>query len=266
VVCYNRIQRFSDALAIANFGPPVDDRTRHCVAIDFYNNDLSFAQDDGIEADYGCHNVRVYCNRIMNAHTALSAQPFYGGPCYFIRNTMYGITSLPLKLHNYCTGLEIYHNTCLSARQGFQSYARWQNGKLYNNLFLGAKRYAMETGSPTPYTKLDYNGWRRNSEERFLKWFDGKTWGRHHSLDALYKATGHERHGREVDYDTFLDAGPAKEGTTYTADAFNVQLRPGSVSVDAGKLLPTVNDSFTGTAPDLGCYERGQPVPHYGPR
>ena len=49
VVCYNRITRFSDALAIANFGPPVDDVEKHCVAIDFYNNDLSWAQDDTIE-------------------------------------------------------------------------------------------------------------------------------------------------------------------------------------------------------------------------
>ncbi|HUT95941.1 MAG TPA: chondroitinase-B domain-containing protein, partial [Thermoguttaceae bacterium] len=54
VVCYNRIARFSDALAIANFGVPVEDLRRHCVAIDFYGNDLSFAQDDCLETDYGC--------------------------------------------------------------------------------------------------------------------------------------------------------------------------------------------------------------------
>ena len=40
----------------------------------------------------------------------------------------------------------------------------------------------------------------------------------------------------------------------------------GSVAVDAGVRLPNVNDGFTGKAPDLGAYEVGQPIPHYGPR
>ena len=31
-------------------------------------------------------------------------------------------------------------------------------------------------------------------------------------------------------------------------------------------LLPTINDDFTGTAPDLGALELGQPAPVYGPR
>jgi hypothetical protein len=29
--------------------------------------------------------------------------------------------------------------------------------------------------------------------------------------------------------------------------------------------LPTITDGFTGQAPDLGAYESGQPMPHYGP-
>ena len=266
VVRYNRISRFSDALAIANFGPPMKDVRMHCVAIDFHNNDLSFAQDDGIEADYGCHNVRVYRNRISNAHTGLSAQPFYGGPCYFIRNEMYAITSLPLKLHNYCTGLEIYHNTCVSARQGFQSFHKWQNGLLFNNLFLGGARYAMETGSITPYTRLDHNGYRQNESVRFLKWFDGSTWGRYPSVEAFYRATGHEKHGIRVDYDIFVNARQPVEGKTYIPGDAGLQLKKGAPAVDAGKMLPNVNDVFTGKAPDLGCYEQGTPLPHYGPR
>jgi hypothetical protein len=31
-------------------------------------------------------------------------------------------------------------------------------------------------------------------------------------------------------------------------------------------VLPTVNDGFSGKAPDLGALEVNQPVPHYGPR
>ena len=37
-------------------------------------------------------------------------------------------------------------------------------------------------------------------------------------------------------------------------------------AIDAGILLPTINDDFTGKAPDLGAYELDRPIPHYGPR
>jgi hypothetical protein len=267
VVCYNRITRFSDSLAIANFGTPVADVERHCVAIDFYNNDLSWAQDDTIEADYGCHNVRVYRNRCYNTHTALSTQPFYGGPVYLIRNEAYSITSLNFKLNNYPAGILSYNNTVCCARQGFQPPAIWQNGHFRNNLFMGGQNYAMETGSPTPYSTLDYNGYRRNSRERFLKWIDAnRTVGRYQSLQELHRATGLEEHGIEVDYDIFVQAGPPEEGRTYQPPDYDLRLRENAKCVDAGVAIPQITEGFHGAQPDLGCYELGQAVPHYGPR
>jgi len=266
VVCHNRISKFWDCIAIANYGKPQPERELQCVAIDFYNNDLSEAVDDGIEADYGCHNIRVYNNRIINAHTGLSAQPTYGGPIYFIRNELYNITSLSLKLHNWCTGLEIYHNTMVCARGAFRSYPRWQNAILRNNLFIGVSGYAVETGSPHPRTTLDYNGYRRAEEERLFKWDDGGGYKRYDSLEAFTEATGFEEHGLMVDYDIFMSAGPPVEGEPYGPDFGDLALRSGAVAVDRGVVLPTVNDGFTGDAPDLGCFERGKPKPHYGPR
>ncbi len=267
VVCYNRISRFSDALAIANYGTPADDVERHCVAIDFYGNDLSWAQDDTIEADYGCHNVRVYRNRCYNTHTALSTQPFYGGPVYLIRNEAYSITALTFKLNNYPAGIQAYNNTVCCARQGFTPPAIWQNGHFRNNLFMGGGGYAMETGSPTPYSTLDYNGYRRNSAERFIKWINSdRNVGRYQSIEELNRATGLEQHGLEVDYNIFSRAGPPEEGRTYTPSDYDLQLKPRADCVDAGTSIPQVTDNFSGTAPDLGCYEHGQDSPHYGPR
>jgi hypothetical protein len=43
-------------------------------------------------------------------------------------------------------------------------------------------------------------------------------------------------------------------------------LSPGCGAVDAGAILPNINDGFIGSAPDLGAYELGQPLPTYGPR
>ena len=58
--------------------------------------------------------------------------------------------------------------------------------------------------------------------------------------------------------------------TNYTAvydpSQVNLTLAPGSAAIDAGTVIPNVTDGFTGKAPDLGAYEFGQPVPHYGPR
>jgi hypothetical protein len=46
----------------------------------------------------------------------------------------------------------------------------------------------------------------------------------------------------------------------------DLRLKPRSAAVDAGVRLPGVNDGYQGAAPDLGAYELGQDLPHYGPR
>ena len=266
VVCHNRISRFWDGIAIANYGKPSSDLSLQAVAIDFYNNELSEFVDDGIETDYGCHNVRVYGNRIRNTHAGLSAQPTYGGPIYLIRNQVYNATALPLKLHNWCTGLEIYHNSLVSAGQAFRSYPRWQNATLRNNLFLGVSRYAVETGSPHSRTSLDFNGYRRTGdpEGRFIKWIVGDQEGRYATLEEFSTATGQEAHGVEIDFDIFAKAEPPEAGKTY--DSVDLALRPGAAVIDAGQPLPNVNDAYAGDGPDLGCCEAGSAMPHYGPR
>jgi hypothetical protein len=88
------------------------------------------------------------------------------------------------------------------------------------------------------------------------------------TLKAYSEATGQDRHSVLVDYDVFVNVTPPGPDprTLYKPSAFDFELRPGSAAVDAGVRLPGVNDDFTGSAPDLGAYERGRPLPHYGPR
>ena len=267
VICYNRITRFSDSAAIYNFGPPVDDVLKHCVNIDFYNNDLSWAQDDTFEADYGCHNVRFYRNRCYNAHTGMSTQPFYGGPVYLIRNEVYGITSLSYKLNNYPAGILAYNNTSCCAGSGFRPPPIWQNGHFRNNLIMGGTSYALISGSLTAYSTMDYNAYRRNDSDRLIHWKDhrGKV-GQYQSLDAFFKTTGLEEHGMMADYDIFRKAGPPEKGKTYEPDDYDLRLKKGTKVIDAGIALAQITNGFTGKAPDLGCYELGRETPHYGPR
>jgi hypothetical protein len=82
-----------------------------------------------------------------------------------------------------------------------------------------------------------------------------------------------------VSYDIFRDAHPPKFAEfqeknkalgsvypVYYPENFNLQLVKNSKAIDAGKVLPGINDDYTRKAPDLGAYEYGKPVPHYGPR
>lgn len=267
VICYNRITRFSDSAAIYNFGPPVDDVLKHCVNIDLYNNDLSWAQDDTFEADYGCHNVRFYRNRCYNTHTGISTQPFYGGPVYLVRNEVYGITSLSYKLNNYPAGILAYNNTSCCAGSGFRPPPIWQNGHFRNNLIMGGSGHALISGSPTAYSTMDYNAYCRNDPDRLIQWTDhrGKR-SQYRTLEAFFKATGLEEHGLLTDYDIFLKAGPPQQGKTCEPDDYDLQLKKNTKVVDAGIALAQITENFTGKAPDLGCYELGKEPPHYGPR
>ena len=69
-----------------------------------------------------------------------------------------------------------------------------------------------------------------------------------------------------VDYDVFVKVTPPGPDprTLYKPADFDFRLREGSAAVDAGVRLTGINDDFTGKAPDLGAYEVGKPVPHYG--
>jgi hypothetical protein len=46
----------------------------------------------------------------------------------------------------------------------------------------------------------------------------------------------------------------------------HISLKKSCNAVDAGVLLPNINDRFSGNAPDLGPYEVGASLPHFGPR
>ncbi len=72
----------------------------------------------------------------------------------------------------------------------------------------------------------------------------------------------------EVDFDDFVSMtppDPASRHAVYHAVDLDFRLKPTSKAVDAGVSIPTVNDGFTGRAPDLGALEVGKPGPKYGP-
>ncbi|NKB66214.1 MAG: hypothetical protein GKR89_04065 [Candidatus Latescibacteria bacterium] len=277
VVEYNRISRFWDCLAIADFGRPpggIEGIDRHCVAIDFNNNDLARARDDLLETDFGSHNIRVWDNRLFNGHMGCSVQPLYGGPVYFVGNAIYGFIASPFKLHNWPAGILLFNNTSIGSGKAFGSAPLWQNATFRNNLFLGAEdNYSMESGSPDSRTSLDYNGWSRQSNDpgRFIKFTDdgtltGASQFRFATLADFYAGTGNGEHSIEVDIGVFEQAAYPEAGVSYEPEAVDLQLRDGAGPVDAGVVLANITRQVNGAAPDMGAYERGAPLPHFGPR
>ena len=89
------------------------------------------------------------------------------------------------------------------------------------------------------------------------------------TLAEFREATGQEAHGLEIDYDIFENLSPpdpARRYHVYHSADLSFRLKAGGNAIDAGVPLPTVNDGFTGKAPDLGALEFSGTEPHYGPR
>lgn len=283
VIARNAIAYFHDAIGLSTYGTPPTDPDQRASSIDIYENDLHMLNDDFYEADGGVHNIRFFNNRCTNAYMGgLSAQPVFGGPSYYIRNTIYNcVRNVSFKFGGTPAGLFVYHNTVISENQTAGPSA---NVHYRNNLFLGRddpKVGIMRVGSSHRINSSDYNGYRPN---RGIKaqygWTipppgkmifepsagDRRTFA---TLAEFQAATGQEKHSREVDYHIFENvpqpdvSNPYK---VYHAMDHSFQLKPGSAAVDTGEVIPTVNDGFVGKAPDLGAFELGAPPLRYGPR
>ncbi len=286
VIAYNYVANFHDGIDHATYGRPDGDplpiRERMPVSIDIYNNDITNVDDNCIEADGALHNIRVLRNRCFNqAHRSLSTQPVFGGPAYFIRNIVYHAPEGgSVKFTANSAGILVYHNTFASE---VLSMGQASNLHYRNNLILGQgaapELFSMETA--TNYSSSDHNGFRPNpdADVSFI-WkspdfnkvadFTGELVDRRfHSLSEYSSATGQDSHSVLLDYNVFENVpGLTTEnpGRLYNAKDLDFRLKKGSKAVDAGMILPNVNDGYTGRLPDLGAYESGRDIPHYGPR
>jgi hypothetical protein len=286
VVAHNYLAHWHDAIDVATYGnpdgtpDPIPDRLP--VSIDFYGNDIFNMGDNCIESDGGAHNIRVFRNRCFNvASQALSAQPMYGGPVYFYQNLVYNApASGSLKLVATPAGVLVYQNTFVG-----ELVARGPASNLHfrNNLIVSQEQLdpVFAVGSYTSYSSSDYNAFRPYpGKDDAFEWNlppEGVTADyksqpivhRYKNLKEYSNASGQDKHSVLVDYDTFVNViMPDKSDPQrlYKSDSLDFRLRPGSPAIDAGVALPTINDDFTGKAPDIGAYEEGKPIPHYGPR
>jgi hypothetical protein len=302
VVAYNYISLFHDGMDMDTHGMPEGYPCDHCgpsnmprdnmpVANDFYNNDVYHMADNCGECDGSMHNDRWMRNRCFNmAEQATSSQPTFAGPTYYIRNVVYNAWTSSIKWDK-SQGSIYLHNTFGSRLGGLTSGGSnaGMNFHFYNNLILGQvpTQTLIELGSYTNYSTLDYNGYRPNDNAPvFAQWnsppfnvpadYSSQVAGgtplvvrTYPTLAAYQQGTGQDAHSILIDWNIFTNASPPNPANPlllYDPANVDLTLKPNSVAVDAGLILPNINDDFTGKAPDLGAYEVGLPVPHYGPR
>ncbi len=268
VICFNRVTAYRDCIST------MEDRgTSDQFCIDIYNNDIYTGADDGIEADFCFHNCRIMRNRLTNCFVGLSSQPGLGGPTYFIRNAMYNLTYTPFKLNRYSQGDVILHNTAIKVGDGLRTEAAADFSFFRNNLCIGGPSGGQTFGgygpgrgdaasirSPGPHCSFDYDA-VGTFETRFAGNIGRQ---RFSSLEELRRGPN-EMHGVRADMSVFNNvAFPIKP--VPEREVADLRPREGTGIVDAALALPNINDNFRGAGPDIGAYEVGEPLPHYGPR
>jgi len=279
VVCHNTMSYFHDGVCIDTHGQP--EPGKKCVSVDIYRNDIFNMADDFIESDGGSHNIRVFENRGFNSyHSALSAQPIFGGPVYFIRNLCYNVPGTALKYTVRPAGIFTYNNTFIAEA----AITNFSNGHFRNNLFIGQddNRPALQATTYTNYSTFDHNGYRGKSSNQgnyrlrypihdSLNQGDDKelTMSNFKTLEEFAIKTGFEKHGIELDVNIFekVTLPEAKnKGLIYPVKGYDFRLKLGSKAIDAGCILPNITDGFSGKAPDLGAIESGKEGVKYGVR
>jgi hypothetical protein len=137
----------------------------------------------------------------------------------------------------------LFHNTADAVLPGnnglyIKSPGSWDLIYARNNVWAGTD-YALENYNTGQPVDLDYdNLWNGNSGD-LVRW-DGTNYA---TLAAFSAATGQEPHGLSVQ-PGFSDAAGGEYG-----------LDPASDLIDAGAIIPGINDDYVGAAPDIGAFE-----------
>jgi hypothetical protein len=214
----------------------------------------------------------MWGNRIHNpVHNAISFQPQYGAPWYIIRNQVISNKEAPFKFRT-TDRFVLLHNTivnwgdaypgsnmmCCNDHHLFGAIAK-------NNLWVLARDgqiWRFGAFRKDWRTDFDHDGFDWGAAPNPFS-YDGTTYS---GLLPFSAASGLEGHGIRISkaacFDTFDVPGPSPTSVPPQV----LTLQASCNAVDAGAHLTNVSDDFTGTAPDLGAFERARAVLQFGPR
>ncbi|HPQ40124.1 MAG TPA: right-handed parallel beta-helix repeat-containing protein [bacterium] len=220
---------------------------------DVYENIAWDIGDDCIETDGTCANVRIWNNTFSNCLVGISLAPVYDGPVYAIRNLISGTgagnNSYPGSPFKFNSGygqsgpMYLYHNTADAVLPGshgldIKAPGTWVLITARNNIWRGTD-YGMRDYNTANPVDLDYNCISTTGGPTLVRW-DSTNYS---TLVDFTAATGQELHGFDL---MPVFANPS---------VLDYSLVPGSPLIDAGVIIPGINDDYEGTAPDVGAFE-----------
>jgi len=226
---------------------------------DIYCNYLANAWDDGIEAEGGVQNVRIWNNYIERVLIPIANAAVSIGPLYVWRNVSGASCSPPGSSWNMTHGPFM--------KMGYAGGEHWMTGHMYvfnNTIFQVNNNGAGGLGGGSRIIKhciTRNNILHVRSEDRYSIAVHRNHTDNDFDYDLVSGAfpQGHERHG--IKGIPRYAAGAGFDPRTRTG---MFQLAPGSKGVDAAAVIPNFCEPINGNPPDCGAHERGSGRMQFG--
>ncbi len=214
---------------------------------DIYGNYFANAKDDGIEAEGGNQNVRIWNNYIADNYIGIGNAATSVGPLYVWRNviglnTLYGVKMGFAGDDSWMTGeMYFFNNTVLNNSGGLGTSSNMKRVTRHcttrNNILHVRSTCMNSISSGTANLNNDYD---------------------YDLLSAAYPV-GDESHGISGT-PTYVNS-PLFDDATKTG---NFVLASTSLGYDDGVIIPNFGDHYAGSAPDMGAHEEGAPAMVFG--
>jgi hypothetical protein len=229
---------------------------------DIYGNYLANCFDDGIEAEGGNMNVRIWNNYIENVFLGIGNAATSIGPLYIWRNVSGRADSMPNSVYGQYGGF---------IKMGYANSIDWMTGHMYvfNNTILqpsdhgtgglgtsnNSNRYIFHCESRNNILHV-----RSDTENSISIRNDNGDNDFDYDLTNHSYPTGHEEHGLTGTPDYNYSA-PLFDFNSKTG---NFELSPTSLGYNDGVFIPNFTQIVVGSAPDMGAHEHGTGDITYG--
>jgi len=228
---------------------------------DIYGNYIANCWDDGIEAEGGDQNVRIWNNYVEDVLIPIANAAASIGPLYVWRNVSGRCYSPPGSRWNMTHGPFM--------KMGYAGGEKWMTGHMYvfnNTIFQAGDNGAGGLGGSSRIIKhcTTRNNILhvRKGERRSIAVSRS-----HADNDFDYDLTsagfpeGHQKHGLTGPPRYAPGAGFDRKTRTGV-----FQLAPGSKGVDAAVVIPNFCEAIGGNRPDIGAHESGTARMQFGVR
>ncbi|MBE0535235.1 MAG: right-handed parallel beta-helix repeat-containing protein [Phycisphaerae bacterium] len=218
---------------------------------DIYCNYVANCWDDGIEAEGGDQNVRIWNNYVEDVLIPIANAAASIGPLYVWRNVSGRSYSPP------GSSWDMTHGPFL--KMGYAGGEQWMTGHMYifnNTVFQANDEGAGGLGGSSRVIKhcISRNNILhvRGSDSHSISTGKGFDNDFDYDLVSARYPQGQEQHG--------LSGKPTYApgaGFDFETRLSSFQLAPQSPGYDQGTVIPNFCDIFTGSAPDIGAHEAG---------